>query len=200
MIKNIVFDVGNVLVSFNPLQYLESFKLDKDVKDHIMEAIFKSKEWIELDRGTLTEDEAVQMFCLSSEEHSEAIKAIMANWMSMLTPIEESISILKELKRREYKIYILSNYHEKSFKYINENNEFFSLIDGKVVSSEIKLLKPEKEIYEELINKYSLKAEECLFIDDTLTNIEAAKEIGIKGVWFKNPNELRKELTIKKIL
>ena len=200
MIKNIVFDVGNVLVSFNPLQYLESFKLDEDVKDDIMEAIFKSKEWIELDRGTLTEDEAVEMFCSSRKEHSEAIKAIMENWMSMLTPMEESISILKELKTKEYRIYILSNYHEKSFKYINENNEFFRLVDGKVVSSEVKLLKPEKEIYEELLSKYSLKPEECLFIDDTLVNVQAAREIGIKGVWFKNPNELRKELNIKKIL
>lgn len=194
MIKNIVFDIGNVLINFKPMEFLREKFSDEATVQAVYKIIFQSSEWPELDRGTITEEEATENFCKYCSEHEEAIREVMRDWHSMLTPIEATVEIFKELKQKGYKIYILSNYHMKAFESTYNNNEFFKLADGMVVSHKINMLKPEPEIYEFLLKEYSLKAEETLFIDDTLANVEGANRVGINTIHFTSAENLRIQL------
>jgi putative hydrolase of the HAD superfamily len=200
MIKNIVFDLGNVLISFNPKEYLDSFGFENDVIEAVFKGIFKSKHWPKLDRGTVTEEEALEFFCSDSPEVAEHIRSVMKNWKDILLPIPETIEILQELKNKGYKIFALSNYHRAAFEKTSSENEFFKLFDGKVISYEVHSIKPEKEIYEYLLRTYNLKAEETLFIDDMAENIEGAKSVGINAHLFTGVEGLREYLRDLEIL
>lgn len=186
MIKNIVFDIGNVLISFKPREYLNSFPFEEDIREAIFNSVFKSKFWPELDRGTVTEEEAIKLFCEEAPELEQHIKKVMATWMDILLPIPETIEILKRLKDKGFKLFALSNYHKAAFERTFSENEFFRLLDGKVISYEVQCIKPEREIYEKLLATYDLRADETLFIDDMAENIEGAKTIGIRTHLFKD--------------
>lgn len=194
MIKNIVFDIGNVLVEFKPMEFLRNIYNDDKVIDSVYNAVFKSKCWPELDRGTMTEEEAAEEFCISCPECEASIREVVKRWYEMLIPMEDSIKILIELKAKGYKIYALSNYQVKGFEKIYRENDFFKEMDGMVISCRIKSIKPEREIYEYLLNEYKLLPDETLFIDDTVENLKGAEEFGIKTFQFTTADKLRLEL------
>lgn len=194
MIKNVVFDIGNVLIQFRPLEFLKGKYKDKKLVQELYELIFRSDEWIMLHRGTITEEDAVENFCKRSPQNEVYIKEVMRDWHAMHIPMEGTVEILKMLKKRGYRIYLLSNYHKKAFMIVQDRFEFLKRIEGRIISSDVKLLKPEEEIYNLLLKTYNLKPEETIFIDDTLANIESARELGIKGICFKNSGALYKEL------
>jgi HAD superfamily hydrolase (TIGR01509 family) len=190
MLKNIIFDIGNVLISFKPIDFLSNKFDDEVVRQALYNTIFKSKEWLMLDRGTLTEEEATSIFCMRQPHLQRQIRYVMENWHEMHIPMNESVELLKHLKNRGYHIYLLSNYHRKAFRIISEKFDFIRDADGKIISSEVKLLKPEDLIYKTLLSAYSLIPEECLFLDDSLENIEAANKLGINGVFFKDAQSI----------
>ncbi|WP_052447332.1 HAD family hydrolase [Clostridium polynesiense] len=159
-----------------------------------MKSVFNSKYWPELDRGTLNEEEAVKLFCSCEPDLSEEIISVMEKWKDMLLPMEESIELLKKLKSNGYSIYVLSNYHRQAFHKIKEENDFFNIIDGGVISFEINYIKPQREIYQFLLEKYKIKAEETLFIDDMEINIKAAEDVGIRAVLFTDIDEVKEKL------
>lgn len=195
MIKNVIFDIGNTLIAFKPIDYLnKEFNNNKSLVDMLYKTIFKSNEWTCLDRGTITQEEAVRNFCSRQPELKEQIEYVMENWHDMHIPMEESIKLFNYLKNKGYKIYLLSNYHEKAFDFIYNKFDFIRNVDGRIISSHVKLLKPEKEIYEALLKKYSLKPEECLFVDDFERNIDAAEKLGIHGICFNDAASVYKFL------
>lgn len=194
MIKNVVFDIGNVLIQFRPLEFLKEKYKDKKLVQELYQLIFRSNEWIMLDRGTITEEDAVDNFCERFPQNEMYIKEVMRDWHAMHIPMEGTVEILKMLKKSGYRIYLLSNYHKKAFKIVQNRFEFLKRVDGKIISSEVKLLKSEEEIYKLFLKTYNLKSEETIFIDDTLVNIEKARELGIKGICFKNSGVLYKDL------
>ena len=193
MYKNIIFDLGNVLLSFKPKEYLNE-KLEKSRIEKVFKEIFLSEEWIKLDEGTITEVEAIENISLRNEDYREDIKRTFENWYDILIPISETVELLKELKEKEYKLYYLSNFHDIAFKKVKKKYDFFSLFDGWVVSSEDKLLKPDERIYKAILNRYDLLPEESIFIDDTKINVEAAKEVNIEAIVFENANKLKEDL------
>lgn len=189
MFKNIIFDIGNVLLDFNPKEYLK-LKLKEDKIIQVYEEIFKSKEWLMLDRGTILEEEAIDIIANRSNENAELIKLSFENWYDILRPIDKNISVLRKLKESGYKVYYLSNFHLKAFENVTSKYDFFNIFDGGVVSYEEKLIKPEIEIYNKIIEKYNLNANESIFIDDMEENIEKAKEVGFNTILFKKEEEL----------
>lgn len=193
MYKNIIFDLGNVLLSFNPMEYLRS-KISEDKIGEVFKAIFQSEEWIMLDRGTITEKEAVNNIIEKNSIYREDINLAFEDWYGILKPIEETIKVLEDLKSQGYNIYYLSNFHELAFKEVSTKNSFFELFDGGVVSYEEKIIKPEEEIYRLILKRYNLEPSETIFIDDTKANVEGASKLGITTVFLENPNTLREEL------
>ena len=175
MYKNIIFDLGNVLLSFNPMEYLKS-KISEEKIQEVYKAIFQSEEWIMLDRGTITEKEAINNIIEKNSIYRDDISLAFEDWYAILKPIEETIKVLEDLKSKGYNIYYLSNFHELAFKEVSTKNSFFELFDGGVVSYEEKIIKPEEEIYRLILKRYNLTPSETIFIDDTKVNVEGAEK------------------------
>lgn len=193
MIKNIIFDLGNVLIRFKPEEFINK-NIKEEYREKFFNVIFKGQEWADLDRGVLEYNDAIKIFSEKIPECSLEIKKFFDNYiLDALEPIEKNIEIMKSLKGK-YKLYVLSNFHYPAFDYIFKNWEFFKYFDGKIVSGHCKLLKPEKEIYKLLCSTYSLKPDECVFIDDTKVNIESAEKFGIRGIHLTDINILEEKL------
>lgn len=194
MYKNIIFDLGNVLLNFNPEEYLKTKIIEDDKVSEVHKEIFKSKEWIMLDRGTITEEEAINILVKNSNQNGDLIRLAFENWYELLTPIEDSVMILKKLKNAKYKVYFLSNFHMLAFEYITKKYDFFNFFDGGIVSYREKLLKPEEEIYKRVIEEYQLNPVESIFIDDVQANIEGARKLNFETILFKSSKDLTEEL------
>ena len=193
MIKNIIFDLGNVLIRFKPEEFINK-NIKEEYREKFFNVVFKGQEWADLDRGVLEYNDAIKIFSEKIPECSLEIKKFFDNYiLDALEPIEKNIEIMKSLKGK-YKLYVLSNFHYPAFDYIFKNWEFFKYFDGKIVSGHCKLLKPEKEIYKLLCSTYSLKPDECVFIDDTKVNIESAEKFGIRGIHLTDINILEEKL------
>lgn len=189
-----MFDLGNVVLGYNPLEYLEVKVRDINKIKKLYDIIFRGEEWVKLDEGTITEKEAIRSISCKNPELKEDIELVFNNWYEMLKPIESTIELIGELKHNGYKVYFLSNFHDKAFQHINEEYTFFRMFDGGVVSYREKLIKPNVEIYKILLHGYNLNAEECIFIDDVWENINVGESLGIKGIHTKNIHKLREEI------
>jgi putative hydrolase of the HAD superfamily len=194
MIKNIIFDLGNVLLKFKPEEFLLQFTSDIEYIKRFVPKITRSKLWLDLDRGYESLENAEIIFLSNYPEEKEFISLFFNHWMEMLTPIEKNISILLDLSEFGYKTYILSNYIKEAFKFVKDKFSFFTLFDGQIISGEEKVIKPEKAIYETLLRRYQLIPEESLFIDDILFFLKPAKKLGISTIWNRPHTDLRKEL------
>lgn len=199
MIKNIIFDLGNVLIKYSPESFLEK-NVKKERQEKFIATVFKSKEWLELDRGTLSYEDAIEKFAeIIPEDRENLEKLFKNNIMDCLAPIEENIEILKKLKKKGYNLFVLSNFHRPAFEQVQKEWEFFDEFDGGVISCYCHLLKPNQRIYELLLARYGLIPEETLFIDDTKINVEKAEKIGIEGIYLDLPEMLEKLLKKKGI-
>jgi putative hydrolase of the HAD superfamily len=194
VVKNIIFDLGNVLISFNPTMYLHTKISNKEKAQQVYEEVFTSKEWLMLDKGLITEEEAVNEICNRSKENSELIRLVMDNWYQLLTPIEDTVEVLKELKHKGYRLYVLSNFHLLAYENVTKRYDFFGYFDGDIISYKENLLKPEKDIYNKLIKKFNINPKESIFIDDTKENIESAAWLGFETILFINSEDLVKNL------
>lgn len=193
-IKNIVFDFGGVLVDWNP-RYLYKDHFNDDDK---MEAFLKNictEEWnIEQDRGRLL-SEATTELQNKFPEQSEAIALFYGNWKAMLKgEIPGTVALLHKLKKK-YKLYGLTNWSAETIEIAYKRFSFFNEFEGIVVSGVEKLIKPDPRIYQLLLNRYRIKAEDSLFIDDNIHNVNAAKELGFYAIHFENAAQLEAELS-----
>ncbi|MGM0446237.1 MAG: HAD family hydrolase [Bacillota bacterium] len=195
MIENVVFDLGNVLLEFTPEKIIDDYVTEESKKKEIYDNIFNSKEWIMLDRGTISENEATRKFVDRQPNNKNEIIKIMDNWISYLKPITKNISVLKNLAGQEINLYILSNFHKKAFLQVKQRYNFFDFFDGKVISYQVNTIKPEDKIYEILISKYNLNSQDTLFIDDSINNIKTADNFKFKTIHFNNSIELEREVS-----
>jgi putative hydrolase of the HAD superfamily len=182
MIRNIVFDLGNVLLSFKPAEYLNKNEFSKEQKEAILSDIFNSKEWLLLDNGDITLAEAIKSIDERSSLSRDEIARIFNLRTDIMFPIGENVKLLPELKKRGFRLYFLSNFPIDIFQNIRSDNDFFNYFDGGLISAEVRYSKPDKRFYEILLEKYALISNECLFIDDLEVNVRAAKETGMEGI------------------
>jgi putative hydrolase of the HAD superfamily len=189
MIKNIVFDMGNVLLAYTPQDYMKTITADETIAAAVLKELFQSHEWVELDAGTITEEDAVKQVSARIPEYAEYVQKAMDNWHSDLTPIPGMPEIIKELKGKDYKIYLLSNTSLRFFQY-RDKVEMFHYFDGFIVSAEEKLLKPDIAIFNRLCSRYDLNSEDCVFIDDLQANVDGAIKAGLQGHLFTGAEEL----------
>lgn len=197
MIKNIVFDLGNVMVDFDLHHIMHTFGVQPEDEEIILRRVFQTSVWTALDRGSVTHEDAEKIMCASLPErlHSAVHGILFHWWRDAMLPMPGIAELARELKRNGYGIYLLSNatVHQKDYFHLVPGSEVF---DGRITSGELLLLKPEREIYEALFRTYSLDPAECFFIDDVPGNIEAGERCGMRGAVFFNRNisYLREEL------
>ena len=194
MIRNIIFDLGNVLLNFKPEKFLLRYIKDEKYIQNFISKVIRNKIWFNLDRGTISLENAKNEFIKKYPEDNSFIITFFKHWMEMLTPIKENVKILHDLKVNGYKTYILSNFIKETFELMQKKYEFFSLFDGKIISGQEKVIKPEIEIYQKLINKYNLVPEECVFIDDIRSFLFRARKLNMKTILFSPNTNLRIEL------
>lgn len=194
MIRNIIFDLGNVIFNFKPEKFLRKFSNDENYIKEYISKVIRSSIWLKLDRGTISIRKAEEEFIKEYPEDREFIGMFFRHWMEMLTPIPENVKILHDLKSNGYRIYILSNFIVEAFDFVKNQHDFLSLFDGKIISGKEKVIKPDLEIYQKLINKYNLVPEECIFIDDVHEFLSQAKILNIKTILFARNTDLRTEL------
>lgn len=185
MIKNVVFDMGGVLIDFNARKTITTY-FSEEYHDILMQEVFGSELWHKLDSGHLRHDEAISIVLPKIPEDTRPlIKEMLSDFYSYMPPFPEMYDFIKRIKQAGYNVYLLSNATPRFFdNYLNI--PVLTLMDGFFISCVYKMLKPQKEIYEAFCNKFSLNPEECFFIDDLPQNIEGAKNYGMKGFVFKN--------------
>ena len=197
MIKNIIFDVGAVLVAFEPERVLQEMGLDEAEVKAISEATTKGELWAELDRGVLPKEEVFEkmLSVIPQKYHADTMKFLNDGIKKTVTSYPYAADWICNLKNRGYKIYILSNYPFWLWDFHWKNEfTFTQYIDGKVVSGFAKMIKPQAEIYQKLLSDFSLIPQESVFIDDRKENIDAAIAQGINGIVFTNFEEAKKKL------
>jgi len=185
MIRNVIFDMGQVLIYYKPDLYIERLGISGEDSGILLREVFCRVEWVQLDHGTITEAEAVKSICQRVPPRLyHAVEELVFRWWARpLSPVPGMKELVAELKEAGYGIYLLSNANIQQIKYHDRipGTEYF---DGRIVSAECKMLKPQREIYELLLDTYGLQAEECLFIDDSPLNVEGALCAGIRGIVF----------------
>lgn len=188
---NFIFDIGNVLIDYKPKPFLRELLNNPKDERKISETIFESIEWVMLDKGEITPDEACKRFCEKEPDYKEIIERVMEKIPEMLTPINETIKLLPKIKSLGHKLYYLSNYHKELSRFIQDKYSFFELFEGGVFSCDLHIVKPNVQIYHNILNKYKLYPKDCVFFDDTIENVEAAKKLGIVGVIFNHVSDVK---------
>lgn len=195
MIKAIIFDLGAVLIDWHPKHLYKKIFSDEADIDYFLENVCTSA-WNEEQDGGRSLKEATEVLVAEFPDQEEYIRAYYGRWEEMLAgAIDGTVNIFKRLKDSgKYKIYALSNWSAETYPIAVNRFEFLNWFDGVVVSGAEKLRKPFPEFYQLLLDRYNLKAEEALFIDDNLRNVEAARDLGIESIHFQSPEQLEKEL------
>lgn len=189
MIKNIIMDMGNVLLDFNPDVILDKVCDTPEEKSVIDRELFHGKEWIQGDLGEI--NNAERFYGVSKRVPvalHEKLQDCVDNWDICMVPLKGAKEFLELAKRKGYNIYVLSNACSKFHEYFPKYYDL-DFFDGVVVSCDIHIIKPDIRIYEYLLETYNLKPQECLFIDDRPENVEGAKAANMEAVVFKNNYE-----------
>ena len=194
MIKNIIFDIGNVLSDFSWKEMILSKGFDEEMAERIARASVNTVTWYEFDKGVYSDEEVVDLFAKNDPEIADAIHKSFDEIYGMVKLKKETPAWLSDLKSRGYKLYYLSNYSQKALTYCPEATPFFDEFDGGILSFRVKLTKPDPRIYKLLLDTYSLDPGECVFIDDTLRNVKAAEEAGIRSIRYLNSVQAHEDL------
>ena len=194
MIKNVVFDIGNVLAGFVWQDFYKSFGFSEEVYERLAAATVKDPFWNEMDRGALSDNELLQGFIQNDPSIEKELREVFSNVKAMILRYDYAIPWVKELKSRGYGVYYISNFARKPHEECIEALDFLVETDGGILSYQDKLIKPSPEIYQLLCSRYGLNAQECVFIDDTQANVDAAKKEGMKGITFHTLEQTKEEL------
>lgn len=194
MITTIIFDIGNVLVDFNWKEYIASFGFSKEVQEKLAKATMLSREWDEFDRGVLEIEDIIQKFVKNDSTVEKEIRIICQNVHDMLGRRDYAIPWIQDLKKKGYGVYYLSNFSRKAEVECAHTLDFLPYMDGGILSYQEKVIKPEPEIYQILIDRYHLIPDQCVFMDDKPENCEGAMKAGMHAIVFTTKEEAEKEL------
>lgn len=200
MYKNIIFDLGGVVVNFTPKDFLMDRFMNKKAEEIVYDLTFGSKEWSDLDRGDISRGTANRIMLENAARCGRTfeVQTVIDEWESILQTNQRTVKTMCRLKLGGYKLFYLSNMAQDTFENIRQR-DFFALFDGGVVSCDVHLLKPDPKIYTLLMQKYRLTYGESVFIDDSKQNAQAAYNLGITGILYKNPKSFERALGLCKI-
>lgn len=194
MIRNIIFDIGNVLTDFRWKEFLRDKGFDEAMIRRIGRASVENPVWKEFDRGTWSEEELMRVFVANDPEIERELHEAYDDIRGMVTARDYAISWVQELKAKGYHVYYLSNFSKKAEEECSDALTFIPYTDGGILSWKDKLIKPDPEIYRLLLKRYDLNAQECVFVDDLPENVEGAVRQGFHGIVFESMEQTKGEL------
>ncbi|CGF83374.1 hydrolase [Streptococcus pneumoniae] len=189
---NIIFDLGNVLIEWNKEKILSKICKNDLEYNLFNQFVFQSNLWIDLDNGKISlEFLENQLIDEMGHQYQDQIHELVWNWFNYVDLYDEVYELIKQLKKKNFQIYVLSN-TSSIFHILLDSvlSKVSSVLDGYVISCEVKMMKPQKEIYSSLVNKYQLDIKDCIFLDDLEENVEAARTLGIKAFQIKERKEI----------
>ncbi|MBR6328187.1 MAG: HAD family phosphatase [Lachnospiraceae bacterium] len=192
-IKTIIFDIGNVLTQFSWERHFKTLGFEGEVFERVANATVKSPIWGEFDRG-VPDSEILAAFIERDPGMEEQIRLMFSNISGTLSRCDYAIPWIMQLKKEGYRVLILSNLSSKTVHECYPCLDFMNYVDGGILSYMEGVVKPEREIYERLIERYFIKPSEAVFLDDTVKNIDMAIELGLRGIVFKDYDQASKEL------
>ena len=195
MIKNVILDIGNVLVTFYPDLYIAQFVHRKGEIDYYNNVCFRSPEWKKGDTGEMTRREIIDALCERYPEDAETIHTVMDDCDEMLRISKKSTEVVKCLCEAGISVYYLSNTNPEAFRYMTERYEVFRYMNGGIASFKEGVVKPSEDIFRLFLDRYGKDPSECVFVDDMPTNTESAQRVGLCTITLKNIEDLKNELS-----
>lgn len=193
-VKNIVFDVGKVLVYWEPEWIMDELGFDESTRKAVTEAMFSNPLWKEVDLAVMNSEELIQAFAKNAPAYANEIRDAYMHMRTAVQLLPHTMEMIKGLKERGFHLYIISNYGDYTYEVTKDKMEFLPYMDGAIFSYQYHIMKPDARIYEQLLKNYNLKAEECVFIDDRPENVEGAKAVGYQGILFTTYEEVKEKL------
>jgi len=191
---NIVFDLGGVVFNWHPDKLIRGVFDDEETRAIVKSEILEHPDWLDLDRGTLPLQHAIARGAERTGLANADIERLLNEVPRSLTPIHETIELIRSMVSTDHRLFVLSNMHFASIAYLEEKHDIWDMFDGTVISCPIQKIKPEIGIYEHLLNEYQLIASETVFIDDMSENLAAARSIGIQTIKFLNSSQCGQDL------
>lgn len=193
-VRNVIFDLGGVVFDWNPDHIVSRVQPVPELRAALKAALFGHADWRLFDRGTLTEPELIERLQLRLGATRQEVDAILDAVRNSLVEKPETIKLMRTLQGQGTPLYCLSNMPASIYTHLRQRHHFWDAFSGIVISGEVQMMKPEPEVFMHLLAKFGLRAEETVFVDDLLSNIESAKQVGLHAVWFKDAAQCRREL------
>jgi putative hydrolase of the HAD superfamily len=193
-VKNVIFDLGGVVLDWNPDAILENYFEDPAVRVAMRAAVFDHPDWQRMDRGDFGEAEMVARLQQRTARQPAELAGLLTAVRDSLQPKPDTLALIRRLARRPVPLYCLSNMPASTFAHLRGRYQFWTVFRGIVISGEIKMMKPEREIFEHLLQRYGLAARDTIFIDDLRPNVEAARALGMQAVLFRDARQCEAEL------
>jgi putative hydrolase of the HAD superfamily len=194
VMRNVIFDLGGVVLDWNPDAILEHYYADLDARTAMRTALFQHPDWLLMDRGVFTEAEVIARLGERTGRDKTELTGLLDAVRHSLQPKSDTVALIERLARRQVPLYCLSNMAASTFAHLRERHTFWPAFRGIVISGEIRMMKPDREIFEYLLRRYELAAGETVFIDDHRPNIDAAQALGMYTVWFRDAGQCEAEL------
>jgi putative hydrolase of the HAD superfamily len=194
VVRNVIFDLGGVVLEWNPDQILSRFQKDPDLRSRLRQALFGHADWHQFDRGHLTEDEVIDRMEARIGRPRDELIAIVDAVRESLIEKPDTLKLIRELHQRAIPLYCLSNMPASIYAHLRIRHAFWDVFRGIVISGEVRMVKPEPQVFAHLLERFDLRAAESIFIDDLPVNIEAARRVGLRTILFRDAAQCRHEL------
>jgi putative hydrolase of the HAD superfamily len=193
-VRNVIFDLGGVVFDWNPDHIVSRVQPVPELRAALKAALFGHADWRLFDRGTLSEFDLIERLQLRIGATRQEVAAILDAVRDSLVEKPETLELIRALREQGTPLYCLSNMPASVYTHLRRRHHFWDAFSGIVISGEVQMMKPEPEVFLHLLATFKLRAEECVFVDDLLTNIESARQVGLHAIWFKDAAQCRREL------
>ncbi len=195
MYRNIIFDLGGVVVEWNPRDFLMDYFLNKHTEEIVFDLTFGSETWQKLDLGVITREEGNQLMLQEASRYGRTfeVQTVIDEWTNMLRTNRATVKTMCRLKLAGYRLYYLSNIASDTLDLIKQR-DFYPIFDGGLPSYEIGVNKPDTRIYRTIMQRYELAYDETIFVDDSKLNTQTAYNLGMTGILYKSPKSLLRAL------
>jgi putative hydrolase of the HAD superfamily len=193
-VRNVIFDLGGVLLEWNPDKILQRFYPDPLLRTLLKDELFLHPEWRALNRGTLSEAQLLERVSKRSGRPPAELAALLDSIRESLVTKPDTVALLRSLHRRGVPLYCLSDMPVSIYAHVRLRHDFWDAFRGIVISGEVRMMKPEREVFEHLLSRYRLEPRQSVFVDDFPSNVDGARAVGLNAIQFRDAAQCEREL------